>query len=882
MQVTSGIQCNLLAPSYSTIYAPQGDAQSRFVLIQLLEGAAPWEVPAGASVIIRAAKPDGTFCFYDTNESGDSAYSVSGSTVTIELVGQVLAAPGPVLMQIDFYDADGAHLSTFTFCCQVSESVVSDDDIVSSDYFSVLTATLTEMQQIEQVVKAAYGAPLVAATAAAMTDTSRVYVYVGSESGYTNGNWYYYNGSAWVSGGVYNSTAFETDPTLSIAGAAADAKAAGDAIDTLLDTLFVDRTVSGDDLTPINRSITAGNKWTTLGGATAGVYAIPETAERIIINPTPGVTNVWAFLQEIGTPVTGETPVFCEDYPGRITANNAEPRSYAVTHDMRYLYLLQTNTGGTSVFPASVTVYVNKLVDATLSIAGKAADAKVTGDRLASAEDTLDKFFETSTHDFSGDEQLAWTILRSNNTWFAGGTARSYVINAGGAVSVDIQASAAGNCVFAVLKSFRPVREDPVDYAGDTTAVLIQAGNSYRAEIPADAGYLYFSALSSAGVDVTPTVQITTKAAGGNVYNYYNTNTVTNNVTQSTYNVTSTPELSAETLYYLPPTGDATDRSADIAALLAANGICRLGSGTYYVASIDMPNGSAIEGVGASTVLRLIDNVSGYALRMRSRCKVRNLRILGGESYTALNPAAATPGDRIGILWEGILNGDGNTYTYPGLSMISGVWFERIQGSGLKCLNTSSGTRNKLLVSDCYYLYDDAGVNIASVSEFMQFTNCTFNSCYYGVINNGGNNSFANCDFAVCAQCFVIDNSTGALSNPGHSCMVNCDFSHAIKVNSDGTLTSNQGDFIYLAGTGYEFNGCQFGFGHINFTDAEGVLCAGCVWSGRSDNDIYITNGTGIFFVDCLFGAQYRFFVVNNTKTKLINCYTKAGEEVLL
>ena len=211
MQVTSGIQCNLLSPSYSTIYAPQGDAKSRFVLIQLLEGAAPWEVPAGASVIIRAAKPDGTICMYDTNEAGESASSVSGSTVTIELVGQVLTAPGPVLMQIDFYNADGAHLSTFTFCCQVSESVVADDDIVSSDYFSVLTATLTEMLQIEQAVKAAYGAPLVAATAASMTDHTRVYVYTGSESGYTNGNWYYWNGTAWASGGVYNSSAVNVD-----------------------------------------------------------------------------------------------------------------------------------------------------------------------------------------------------------------------------------------------------------------------------------------------------------------------------------------------------------------------------------------------------------------------------------------------------------------------------------------------------------------------------------------------------------------------------------------------------------------------------------------------------------------------------------------------
>ena len=51
------------------------------------------------------------------------------------------------------------------------------------------------------------GAPLTANTAAGMTDRSKVYVYVGSESGYSAGHWYYWTGSAWADGGVYNSIA---------------------------------------------------------------------------------------------------------------------------------------------------------------------------------------------------------------------------------------------------------------------------------------------------------------------------------------------------------------------------------------------------------------------------------------------------------------------------------------------------------------------------------------------------------------------------------------------------------------------------------------------------------------------------------------------------
>lgn len=47
------------------------------------------------------------------------------------------------------------------------------------------------------------GAPLPVSEASEMTDTTKLYLYVGSESGYTNGDWYYYDGSAFVSGGTY-------------------------------------------------------------------------------------------------------------------------------------------------------------------------------------------------------------------------------------------------------------------------------------------------------------------------------------------------------------------------------------------------------------------------------------------------------------------------------------------------------------------------------------------------------------------------------------------------------------------------------------------------------------------------------------------------------
>ena len=99
-------------------------------------------------------------------------------------------------------------------------------------------------------LQALVGSPLTASTAAGMTDHSKIYVYVGSETGYTNGNWYYYNGSAWVSGGVYNSVAVDLDSTLTLANKAPDSKVVGDAISSL-----------NEDITNIHDSFEIPIEW---------------------------------------------------------------------------------------------------------------------------------------------------------------------------------------------------------------------------------------------------------------------------------------------------------------------------------------------------------------------------------------------------------------------------------------------------------------------------------------------------------------------------------------------------------------------------------------------------------------------------------------------
>lgn len=110
------------------------------------------------------------------------------------------------------------------------------------------------------------GAPYIATTAAGMTDKTRVYVYQGSESGYTSGNWYYWNGSAWTSGGTYNSAAVDTDKTLTQSDKAADSAIVGQQIGELKESLD-DKFSYSDNIFSIENI--AENKYVTRLGTIA-------------------------------------------------------------------------------------------------------------------------------------------------------------------------------------------------------------------------------------------------------------------------------------------------------------------------------------------------------------------------------------------------------------------------------------------------------------------------------------------------------------------------------------------------------------------------------------------------------------------------------------
>lgn len=158
MQVTKSIKIDLVEKGVQPIvYAKQNDRQTRFIAASLFANGQPFSVPDGVVAMFRAGKPDGTACFYDSNETGTPAITIEGNLVTVELAEQVLTSPGNVQAEINFYTAGGEKLTSFSFAIQVEKSVLTDQEIVSSDYYNVLTEQVKAAQDAAQSAQTSAG-----------------------------------------------------------------------------------------------------------------------------------------------------------------------------------------------------------------------------------------------------------------------------------------------------------------------------------------------------------------------------------------------------------------------------------------------------------------------------------------------------------------------------------------------------------------------------------------------------------------------------------------------------------------------------------------------------------------------------------------------------
>lgn len=115
---------------------------------------------------------------------------------------------------VDYAWNTAVHSSVF-----VSKGIFNGD-VIAEEYADILeqwrrdleeAATVNDEEVKEAVnvyfAKNPIGKPIVISAASSMTDTTAIYLYTGTENGFKQGDWYYHNGSAWVSGGTYGGEA---------------------------------------------------------------------------------------------------------------------------------------------------------------------------------------------------------------------------------------------------------------------------------------------------------------------------------------------------------------------------------------------------------------------------------------------------------------------------------------------------------------------------------------------------------------------------------------------------------------------------------------------------------------------------------------------------
>ena len=237
--------------------------------------------------------------------------------------------------------------------------------------------------------------------------------------------------SEWLSNNITPTTP-AVDNTLSVAGAAADSKAAGTAIRGNTDTLngvkdilkaFLNNNAGNDDF-----EITPVWEFGGIGNGGGPVDTVGETRIRtnyidisvfskFVRSLTRGYAVFGYLYDKNKSPISGTRMDWSTDET--YTRNIGENAKYVrfVLKDSedgtRDLLLTEgSNLGVTGKwsYPGDISAYVNEYIDKTLSINGKGADAKVTGDRFKSLKDILRTFLNSKVGNNNYNFSMSWEV----------------------------------------------------------------------------------------------------------------------------------------------------------------------------------------------------------------------------------------------------------------------------------------------------------------------------------------------------------------------------------------------------------------------------------------------------------------------------------------
>lgn len=274
---------------------------------------------------------------------------------------------------LTFYGANGAEIGNYP----------PDGSIIDLDTTLAVSGAAADSKTVGDAlttIRAQVGSPLVASTSSAMTDHTKIYVYTGSQSGYTAGNWYYWNGSSWVSGGVYNAVAVETDKSLTVADMAADAAATGAGIQGIIKGLGVPTRI---EPTWQRKTIAGTNGYESASTTRISpVDFIPAPGVPVVITPGAGQKfSLRFYTSNVYTSIV--TELSTDWLTGPRTINPAVGTYFKTNVAYETDATITTDEG------ANFNISYYSFTDKTLSIENKPADAKETGEMVPGVDGIL-------------------------------------------------------------------------------------------------------------------------------------------------------------------------------------------------------------------------------------------------------------------------------------------------------------------------------------------------------------------------------------------------------------------------------------------------------------------------------------------------------------
>ena len=579
------------------IHVGQYDSDFSIVFSLYSVGNAAWTMESGTTAKIRGTKTDGT------GYSADCTVDVTNKKVTVTGDQQMTAAAGNCIYEIVLYKGT-KELSSVNFILKVERAALDAETIPSESKIKEIQDLGTKADEIIE---------------------------------------------------AYENLEFDTTPT-----AGSTKAVTSEGIKTAIDTVVSDVDSVRSDISDLNNIVDSvtetsqnlinedvseeGDGFLVYRSFTeplsAGTYtvAIDATSDNTSIN------TVRIVFSKAETYSSSNNMVSVD-----LTKNSFTPYTFTVSNEIKSIFVLSaTSVSGSSGYTPVVSKFQleqgSSLGPYTRSRSAVdyklreeyAANNIVVGGELSELNDILDSISETTQNLINEDVFEEDGGIRAYRLFTETLTAGTYTIG------IDATSSNTS------LNTVRLVFSKAETYSSSNNMLSVDLAKnsfaSYTFTVPNEIKSIFILAGTtvSGSSGYTLTVSKLQLASGSSLGPYTRSRTAVDYIARS---------------LILASTNDTSDRTSDITNSLQSNGYCKLGVGSFYTSGINMPDGTHIDGMGEGTKIILLDSASDYTIKMRDRCTVTNVSIIGGTNITLDGAFVGSENGTAGAanLWE-----DGN------------------------------------------------------------------------------------------------------------------------------------------------------------------------------------------------------------------------------